>query len=391
MSGDEGDVGLELERARILCGLRRFDEASSVLHQLLAREQENAPAWCLLAQAQLGVGDPYGALESAGRATALEPENDWPHRLRCSAFQDLGIPESAVAAAREAVRTGPDIWGTHALLARSLVLAKGDLEEAWAAAERAVALAPNEPDTHYTLGIVAQARRVGDNWEAERHFRAALALDPQHAPSHNALASRRLASSSQLDAGNLADAAAGFRNVVQSDPRADYGARNLELVFRTFLGRLSYLIFVIAIVAARLDDPTSRTTVGTAVPKVAPPLLLLIPIAFAVYFVVRLEPDLRSHLFYVAFHGRLAAASIAQACALAFLLASAFAAANARIALVFGAVVAALVARIFLAIRGSGRVLSVSDWRSRRLSFDTRWFMIAVAVATILFVAGNSK
>lgn len=388
MSNDAGDAGRGLERAHILCELRRFGEAIELLEQLVGRDADNPEAWCLLAQAQLGVGDPYAALEAAGHATALEPDDEWPHRLRSLAFQRLGVPDSAIAAAREGVRTGPHVWASHVRLASALVAAKRDLGEASAAAERAVELAPYQPDTHYTLGLVADAQ--GQRWDAEEHFRRALALDPQHGPSHNELARRRLASGS-FHAGKLADAAAGFRNVVQADPRADYAAQNLELVLRVFLARLSYLIFVVAVIAARIDDPTTGAVGRTPVGRFGPLALLAIPVAFAAYFLVRLAPDLRGHLLYIAFHGRLAAASTAQACAIVLLLASAVGPPNARAGLVVAAVLCALVSRVLLAIRGEGNIWSISNWRDRRLSFNGRYLIAIVVVGTILFLGSRGK
>jgi tetratricopeptide (TPR) repeat protein len=335
------------------------------------------------------VGDAYAALDAAGNAIVLDPDDDWPHRLRSIAFEELGVADSAIGAAREAVRVGPYSWRAHSGLATALVFARRDLDEAGVAAERGVELAPHEPDTHYALGLVAGAR--GNHREAEEHFRRALALDPQHGPSHNALASRQLAASSRFDPGGLAAAAAGFRNVVQADPRADYAAQNLELALRVFLARLSYLIFIIVYIVARADHATSGTAGATDVARIGPLVLLAIPFAFAAWFLVRLEPDLRPHLLYIAFHGRLAAASIAQACALALLLASAVVPANARIGIVLVALVFSLISRILLAVRGSGRVWSVSDWRDHRLWINRRWIMAAVLVGVILYVGAQGK
>jgi tetratricopeptide (TPR) repeat protein len=387
LSSDVHGVELGLERARALCELRRFPEAIELLQQLLGRDPDSATGWCLLAQAQLGVGDAYAVLDAASHGTALAPEDEWPHRLRSIAFEELGVPDSAIAAAREAVRVGPHTWQAHSHLATALVIAKRDLGEAGQAAERGVALAPHEPDAHYALGLVADAR--GDHRVAEEHFRRALALDPQHGPTHNARARRRLASS-RFHAGKLADAAAGFRDVVQADPRADYAARNLEVVLRVFLARLSYLIFVIVVIAARADHLTSGTAGGTDVARIVP-VLLAVPIAYAVYFVVRLEPDLRGHLLYVAFHGRLGAASIAQVCAIALLLASAAAPTSVRIGLVIAAFFSSLLARLILAVRGSGRILAVGDWRDHRVTLSRRWVMTLALVVMFLILGWHNQ
>jgi tetratricopeptide (TPR) repeat protein len=273
-----------LERAQALIELGRFDEAASLLRGLLASEPGLAPAWCLFAQTRIGVDDAEAALDAAERAAALEPGNGWPHRLRSVALQQLGDLDGAIAAAHEAVSAEPHDWQTHRRLAISLIVASRDVDEAVAAAERAVALAPSEPGAHHALGLANDLRR--NHAEAGRSFRAALALDPQYSPSHDALARRQLAASRFGRAGNLAAAAAGFRDAVRADPRAAHSATNVELVLRLFVARLSYLIFLIVWVASRVTGDTLGDRIG-------PLLLLAIPAAFAARFLARLVPDLR--------------------------------------------------------------------------------------------------
>lgn len=362
---------LKLERAQALIGLGRFDEAGSTLRELLGTEPDIAPAWCLLAQTQIGLGEMEAAVESAEHAAALAPEDDWPHRLRGIALQQLGDADSAIAASREAVAKAPHNWQTHRRLAINLSLAKRDLDYALAAAERSVALAPNEPGAHYALGLAHTARR--DHAEAEASFKRALALDPEHGPSHEALARRQFATSRFGRAGNLAAAAAGFRAAVQADPRSDYGATNLELVLRIFIARLSYLVFVIVWIASRANG-------GTAGARLGPLVLLAIPAAFAARFLSRLVPDLRQHVGYIAFHGRLAAPSFAQAGAIALLFVSAAAPSGARTGIGGAAIVLSLGARILLARRLGARFLSVTTAR----------LIVVAFVLTVLFFVGTT-
>ena len=341
MSRDVAEIQVELERAQALVGLGRFDEARSLLLDFVGREPDIAQAWCLFAQVQIATGDPKGALDAAERAAALEPGNDWPHRLRSVALQQLGDDDGSIAAAHEAVTAAPHSWQTHRRLAMALVLAKRNPDEALAAAGRAAELAPHEPDAFCTLGLAHEMRR--GHAEAERCYRQALSLDPQHAASHEALARRQLATSRFGRAGNLAGAAAGFRDVVQADPRADHAAKNLELVLRVFIARLSYLIFLIVWIA-------SRATAGTLSDRLVPLLLLAIPAGFAVRFLARLAPDLRRQVWYVAFHGSLAVASILQSCAVGLLLISAAAPGGARAGISIAALLTSLAARVVLVV-----------------------------------------
>jgi tetratricopeptide (TPR) repeat protein len=332
---------LELERAQTLVELRRYEEASAFLTQLLAREPEVASAWCLLAQSQLAARDPETALDAAERAAALEPENEWPHRLRSAALQNLGRPGS-IAAAREAVAAAPHAWQTHLRLAEALAAAKTNPDAALAAAERAVALAPNEPNTYAALGRAYEMR--GDHAEAERSFRQALALDPQHAGAHHELARRRYEASGgrrrRFGAGNLAAAASGFRDAVEANPRSHVGAANVEIVIRSFLARLSYLIFVSVWLATFVANNSSS--------RVVPALLIAIPMAFAVRFLIALAPDLRRRVGYMAFHGWLAPASCAQVVAIALMLVSAAGPSGARIGFAAAAFLISLAGRIYL-------------------------------------------
>jgi tetratricopeptide (TPR) repeat protein len=330
---------LELEQAQALVGLHRFDAAASLLQELLGTEPDIAPAWCLLAQAQLGLAQPKEALGSAERAATLAPDNDWPHRLRSVALMQLGDANGAIAAAREAVAKGPHNWQTHNRLALVLGDAKRDLDEALAAAERAVSLAPNEANAHFALGMVNHTRK--NHAEAERCFRRALALDPQHSPSLTALAGQRLVKRRSWRPGNLADAASGLRDAVEVDPRSDYSARSLDLVLRAFFGRVSYLIFLTVYVASRVKG-------SNLTDRIAPLLLLAIPAAFAVRFLAGLTPTLRRRVGYMALRGALGLAVIAQLCAIALLFVAALAPAGSRTGMLAAAAIVSLAARVSL-------------------------------------------
>ena len=371
MSSDATDVGRDLARAQGLLELKRFDDAGSLLERLLGREPDNPLAWGLLAQAKLGADDPRDALEAAERAAALAPDDDWPHRLRSIALQQLGDDEGAISAAREAVAAGPHTWQAYSRLAIALGVAKRDLDEALASAELGVELGPHVPAAHYALGVVHDRR--GDHAEAERCFRQALELDPQHTPSHNALAARQLAASRGRP-GNLAAAASGFRDAVRADPRSGVSGRNLELVIRHFLARVSYLVFIIVWLASGVGG-------GTAADRIGPLLLLLIPAAFAARFLAALAPDLRRQVWYMAFHGPLAPPMIAQASAVGLLFVSAAAPSGARAGFSGAAVLASLIARFLIVRRtGIGRVLSAHGAR----------IILAAVALVILFLVGTT-
>jgi tetratricopeptide (TPR) repeat protein len=377
---------LEVERARALIGLGRFDGAVTALHQLLGRDPENGLGWCLLAQAQLGRGDPQTALEAADRAVAVAPESNWAHRLRSIALGVQGDHEGGVAAALEAIRLAPNDWQGYACLARLLTQIKARRGEAISAAEYAVALAPNESDAHLTLGIAAAAN--GKRKEAEAAFRDALAIDPQDSEAHNELARLKLRKSRFAPA-RLADAAGGFQTAVQADPHASVSRHNLELTLRTFLSRLSYLIFIVAWVCARALTPVVPASAGT--PASPPPgnghitllilALLCAPATYGWRFVSRLNPDLRQHLRYTITHGRIATVAAIQLFAILLLLYTAVASPSNPRATAAAAFCLTLVARLLL-------VNDIYKLTGRRLISSVTLWIIAAGFALIAVLFG---
>jgi tetratricopeptide (TPR) repeat protein len=344
VSVEPDPLQLELERAQTLVDLQRYDEARALLTQVLAREPDEAQAWCLFAQVQIAVGDPKSGLDAAERAAALEPSDEWSHRLRSVALQQLGNKSGSIAAAREAVAAAPHAWQTNSRLAAALAFASRNPDEALAVAERAVELAPNESEARVTLGRAYEMRK--DYAEAERCYKEALSLNPQSAVAHGALARRRYEASGgklrRFGAGNLAAAATGFRDSVEADPGDPAAAANVEIVVRSFVARFSYLIYAAVWLSVLLVEHGSADLA-----RVGPLLVIAIPVGFAVRFVGGLTPDLRRRVGYSALHGRLGLAAYAQVVAIALLALVAAAPSGARFHLAVAAFLVSLAGRLF--------------------------------------------
>jgi tetratricopeptide (TPR) repeat protein len=180
----------ERKRAAALCDHLRFAEARVLLHKTVATDPQDAYAWCLLARAELGLGDSNATLQAAGRAASLAPAEEWPYRLASIALGRLGHHAEAITAAREAVRLAPESWQPYARLARELAHDKAGLLEALGAAGYAAVLAPDEAEPHVTVGVVEAA--AGQQVEAEAAFRRALAIQPDHSVALNELARLQL-------------------------------------------------------------------------------------------------------------------------------------------------------------------------------------------------------
>lgn len=234
----EAGVDPTTERARLLLESGRFDEARSLLREALARDNEDAGLWCLLSLALIRLEEPQEATSAAGRAAALEPEEEWPHRLASIALANQKRPDQAVAAAREAVRRGPALWQTHAQLALALheVREAGARDEAWYTGSHAVTLAPEEAETHFVMGVVAQDR--GQLAVAERAYRQALALEPANAAAMNNLALV------ELRRGRVHQAAEGFTSSLRADPGLGVARANVEAVGWRLLTFGYYIAFV---------------------------------------------------------------------------------------------------------------------------------------------------
>lgn len=80
----------ELARAATMLDLGRYDEATSLLARLVAAEPASSRGWCLFARAHLGADRYVEAVEAANRAAAIEPVEEWPHRLASNALMHLG-------------------------------------------------------------------------------------------------------------------------------------------------------------------------------------------------------------------------------------------------------------------------------------------------------------
>ena len=349
MTRSDNLTAVSPERVELLCDLERWADALPLVSRLLATEPENELAWCLLAQCQLGLGDYEAALTAAGRAAALAPDSEWPHRLLSFAATHLGRRDDAVRAAREAVRLDPGAWQTHARLAAAACRgeagrgrlnprARPNRAEAALAAERALALAPDEPQVQLIYGSVAAS--LGRRAVAEHAYRTALQLDPQSSGAHHLLAALRLRY--RVGSIGLAEAATGFATALTADPTAQVSRHSLELTLRVFVGRAAYGLFITAYLSqlfAVRSAPWSRAI---------PVLLMALPVLFVIGFLQRLTPQLRAFLRQLLRRGATAVAVWLEGLGVVLIMTGVFAPQSVRPALAGVAAIIALVARLVL-------------------------------------------
>jgi len=219
--------------------VRRFDEASALLAQVVSAEPDSSRAWCLMARAHLGRERYTEAISAANRAVSLDPADEWPHRLASNALVHLGNYPDALRAAYEACRLAPGYWQTHVCVAQA-ALAGQRLDVATEAASRARALAPNEPDVHFLSGKVSLAR--GRLAEAREHQEQALALDPAHSGAMNELGRIRLRRH------DTAGAIRHFISAARATPEERIYSRNIDVVLLRTVSRTIYMFTLIALI-----------------------------------------------------------------------------------------------------------------------------------------------
>ena len=159
----------ELARAATMLDLGRYDEASTLLARLVSAEPGSGRAWCLFARAHLGADRFTEAVEAANRAAAIEPTEEWPHRLASNALMHLGNHGEALRAAAESRRLAPAYWQTHVCVAQAALAAGQPATAAaevrpslgtWFETARNVALFANEGGAYDDLVAYLRKRRL---------------------------------------------------------------------------------------------------------------------------------------------------------------------------------------------------------------------------------------
>jgi tetratricopeptide (TPR) repeat protein len=237
------EVAQDLARAEVMLGLKRYDEAASVLAHAVAAEPTNSWAWCLLATAHLQADRYQEAADAARRAITLTPSNDWPYRVASIAQVHLGNITAARALAREACKLAPNQWQSYFCLAQAEVAGQADFAAAERAAATALRLAPNEADVHFIAGRVSFAR--GNRKAARAHMERALALDPAHAGVLNDLGRH---------AADPARAARYFVHAAQSAPGVSMFGENVGVIVRRLVALTIYAACIASLVIGELAN-----------------------------------------------------------------------------------------------------------------------------------------
>ena len=188
---------LQARQLYVRRGQRNLEEAALLLHEVVARDPEFAPAWIALAgvysvyesyQPNDRIGDyPYWrriGLAAARRAAELDPESGEAQTYIGSFLAHRHQWVAAYQAFDRAVELEPQNASVLDSFAQNLV-GTGYYVEARSLAERAVALDPLVPIYHNTLGWASMEHPDYGGDAALEEFRLARALGPDLPFSYN--------------------------------------------------------------------------------------------------------------------------------------------------------------------------------------------------------------
>lgn len=252
----------ELRKAQSLLDLGRSAQAADILRRVLADEPDHEGALCLLAVAESRLGEPVAALRTIDLALARAPSRHTGHQIRADVLLQLGRRREAVASAREAVRLEPNDWTPHAMLAHVLVGIRRYRRQATAAAARALALAPEQPQAYLVVARVALAR--GRTGRALNVLHRALAVAPDDPALLMALSHLHYRRGRPVAALNLAGGLAASHPATRS-LRERLIASSWDLIVKVNVYVLAALLVGLLLVYDRVD-PQTLESVPAATP-----------------------------------------------------------------------------------------------------------------------------
>lgn len=288
--------------------------AAELLGPVLVAEPDNVRALVLMTHAQLALKKPDLAYQAAHHAVLVAPESAEALGALSRAYTGLDRHDEAIEVARRAARLEPENAYRHNRLAWALLGDGRRGVEAEHAARQAVHLDPNEADFRITYAMVMKQLDYPDR--ARQALRDALALEPDNAVAQHELATIDVVHRNPFALGRLARGASGLAGALRADPRQQASRFMLDVALRRFLVYTAVLLAILAYVGWRM----TAFSVGGA--RVLAGVAALAPVAFAAYFVARLDRALRAYLITVLTQGRQRIAAVGAGVCLALLLAA---------------------------------------------------------------------
>jgi tetratricopeptide (TPR) repeat protein len=188
--------------ARMLLELHECAEALQQLEILRQLQPDNPTVLVLMARCYLDLAQPEKARQALDQALALDPKNQPALVISAKLALQEGAPEWAETLVRQALAIDPYERQANFLFEQCLrqtgKIAQADeqlaklkrLEADWNALHEITTIkmgaAPQDPELAYQAGVLLM--RLGDESNAVQWLQRALQINPNHAPSHRALA-----------------------------------------------------------------------------------------------------------------------------------------------------------------------------------------------------------
>ncbi|MEV1285979.1 tetratricopeptide repeat protein [Micromonospora sp. NPDC049679] len=241
-----------LQRARLLADLGRYGEAADELGFAVALGPGDPVTLTMLARVHLAARRPDDALAAADAAVSAAPTVIPALVARGLALTDLRRFTEAARVADDVLARAPE--DAYAQRSAAAILAEArNGQQSLNAAWRGVELAPEEPEAHLVLSLVAARLELFDL--AERAYREALRLDPRLADARHDIGVVRLEQRRYAEAlEDIADAVV-VRPTRIDDPRTAGTALRRLVLYGAGYGMVAAV--VVAFVAAG-NGPMSR-------------------------------------------------------------------------------------------------------------------------------------
>lgn len=172
------------QRAELLIEVGRFREALAELSADLARNPDDYYSLCQSAYCHHQLGEHQAAYDLTKKAVALEPDGEWGHRMQSSIFAATGDNRKAHASAEKCIKLAP--WSLACL--ETLLFAQigvWRMNDAEKTVQKMLEAAPDDEVTHNAAGYFALKKEAYP--EAEKHYQAVLAINPESVNALNNL------------------------------------------------------------------------------------------------------------------------------------------------------------------------------------------------------------
>ena len=165
-------------------------------------------------------GDLRGAVETARKAVALQPNLTEARYLLATALEEAGDQDGAIAEYESILKLSQGHLDNHFRLGL-LYGQRGDYNAAIRAFSTVLRKDQEHLAARFNIGLAF--RKTGDNEWAKRHFERVLKQDPRHAGAHTGLGNIA------YDKGDLREAIDEYRLALDNDPGYLRARRNLAV------------------------------------------------------------------------------------------------------------------------------------------------------------------